>query len=169
MYIGWAAASLTGLGLPSFVFLIGDVINSFDAVNTTPESMLDKIKILAIAFSCVGLFIYIVSYIYFALLLMSSERIIKKTRTAYVEAILKQESAWFDVNNPSELNARIGKECITMQKALGEKMGTILLAFAMTLAGLTFAFIKGWSFSLAVLGSFPFIAFATAMMNKVLQ
>jgi ATP-binding cassette subfamily B (MDR/TAP) protein 1 len=85
-----------------------------------------------------------------------------------VQAILKQESAWFDVNNPAELSARISKECLAIQKALGEKMGVILLAFAMTLTGLTFAFVKGWSFTLVILGSFPFLITATALMNKVL-
>ena len=48
-------------------------------------------------------------------------------------------------------------------------MGMILLAFAMTVTGLTFAFVKGWSFSLAILGAFPFLILATTLMNKVMQ
>lgn len=36
LYIGWIAAFITGLGMPSFVFLMGDVMNSFDPHNTTP-------------------------------------------------------------------------------------------------------------------------------------
>lgn len=168
MYIGWAAACVTGLGLPSFVFLIGDVINSFNSNTTTPPQMLDKISRLSLIFTCVGVGIYIFSYLYYAFLLMSSERITKRTRTAYIEAILKQESAWFDVNNPSELSARVGKECLAIQRALGEKMGTIMFAFAMCVSGLSFAFIKGWSYSLVILGSFPFIALATTLLSKVL-
>jgi hypothetical protein len=45
---------------------------------------------------------------------MSSERIIRKTRTKYLEAVLRQDCAWFDKNNPSELSARIGKECMAI-------------------------------------------------------
>ena len=48
-------------------------------------------------------------------------------------------------------------------------MGTIILAFAMTISGLTFAFTKGWSFSLVLLGSFPFITICTAAVTKVMQ
>lgn len=48
-------------------------------------------------------------------------------------------------------------------------MGTIILAFSMTIAGLAFAFSKGWSFSLVVLASFPFIAVATSLVTKVMQ
>jgi ABC-type multidrug transport system fused ATPase/permease subunit len=55
-----------------------------------------------------------------------------------------------------------------MQKALGEKMGTIILAFSMTVAGLTFAFTKGWSFSLVLLVAFPFLGITTSLMAKVM-
>jgi hypothetical protein len=29
MWVGWSAALITGFGMPSFVFLIGDIIDSF--------------------------------------------------------------------------------------------------------------------------------------------
>jgi hypothetical protein len=41
MYLGWAAAALCGLGMPSFVFLMGDVLNSFDKNTTSGTSMMD--------------------------------------------------------------------------------------------------------------------------------
>lgn len=47
-------------------------------------------------------------------------------------------------------------------------MGSIILAFAMTVAGLTFAFTKGWSFSLVLLVAFPFLGVTTSLMAKVL-
>lgn len=48
-------------------------------------------------------------------------------------------------------------------------MGTIILAFSMTVAGLTFAFTKGWSFSLVLLVGFPFLGFTTSLMTKILS
>lgn len=48
-------------------------------------------------------------------------------------------------------------------------MSTIILALSMTLAGLTFAFSRGWSFSLVILASFPFLMISTSLMTKVLQ
>jgi hypothetical protein len=48
-------------------------------------------------------------------------------------------------------------------------MATIILAFSMTLAGLTFAFSKGWSFSLVILASFPVITIITTIMTKIVQ
>lgn len=48
-------------------------------------------------------------------------------------------------------------------------MGMIMMAFAMSLAGIVIAFIKGWSFSLVILAAFPFITIGTTLMNKVVQ
>lgn len=70
--------------------------------------------------------------------------------------------------NPSELSARISKETAAMQKALGEKMGTIILAYSMTFSGLVFAFTKGWSFSLVLFGAMPILGTTTAMMTKIM-
>lgn len=168
-WIGWISSMIAGLGMPSFVFLIGDVIDSFNIETTSPEDMLDTISLMSLIFTCVGFAVWITCYISYAFLLMFSERVARKTRIRYLEAIIRQESAWFDTTNPSEMSARLGKEILAIQKALGEKMGTIILALSMTFSGLTFAFSRGWSFSLVILAAFPFLAVSTSLVTKVMQ
>jgi len=168
MYTGWLAACVTGTGLPSFAFLIGDIIDSFGPA-TNVDDTVKTVSQMALIFTLVGLAVLFFSYIMYSFLLLFSERVIKRTRTKYLEAILKQDSSWFDTINPSELSARLSKECASMQKALGEKMGTIILAYSMTLAGLAFSLSKGWSYSLAVMAAFPFLMLSTAFMGKVIS
>ena len=168
MVIGWISSSIAGLGMPSFVFLIGNVIDSFDPSKNTPDEMLSTISLMSLIFLCVGIAIWIFSYINFSFLLMSSERTATKIRVAYLESLLKQNSAWYDTINPSELSARLGKETNAIQRAIGEKMSTIILAFSMTISGLAFAFSKGWSFSLVLLATFPFLTITTSLMTKVM-
>ena len=36
MYIGWFTSMVNGLGLPSFVFLIGNIIDSFNSYEKSP-------------------------------------------------------------------------------------------------------------------------------------
>jgi len=86
-----------------------------------------------------------------------------------LQGILKQEIAWFDTINPGELSARIGKEVFAIQRALGEKIGIILLAVGMTIAGFSFAFIKGWLFSLILIASFPPLVVMMAIITKVMM
>ncbi len=100
MYTGWACSCLSGLGMPSFVFLIGNILDSFNSYETPPDEMLDNIKRLSGIFTLIGVFLWITTYINFAFLYIFSERVAKKTRVKYLEAILKQESSWFDLTNP---------------------------------------------------------------------
>jgi hypothetical protein len=53
------------------------------------------------------------------------------------------------------LSSRLGKECQAIQRAIGEKIGTICQAFAMSTSGLFFAFFKGAYFSALLLCYFP--------------
>ena len=76
--------------------------------------MLDKISFIALIQVIIGAGIFLASYLYYSFLLIASEKTIRKTRTAYIQAILRQETAWFDVNNPAELSARIGKETLAI-------------------------------------------------------
>ena len=121
MTFGYVFAITTGLGLPSFTFLFGDIVVNF----TDPtKSIADSINPLALQLTIIGGVMMATSYIYFVFLVIMAERIGKKTRVAYLNAILKQEVSWFETEaNTTELSARLSKECQAIQTALGEKMG----------------------------------------------
>ena len=95
--------------MPSFVFLIGDVIDSFSP-STKPEDTVATISKMSLIFTLVGFAVWLFSYFLYSFLLLFSERVVKKIRVKYLESILKQDSAWFDTINPSELSARLAKE-----------------------------------------------------------
>ncbi len=80
---------IAGLGMPSFVFLIGDVIDSFNVEISSDEEMLEIISLMSLIFVVIGIAVWITSYISYSFLLMFSERIAKKTRIKYLEAIMK--------------------------------------------------------------------------------
>jgi len=88
MYVGWAAAAITGCGMPSFVFLIGYVIDSFSP-NTKPADTMKTINLMSLIFTCVGVAIWFSSYIMYSFLLLLSERVVRRTRTRYLESILR--------------------------------------------------------------------------------
>jgi hypothetical protein len=109
MWIGWGSASVTGFGMPSFVFLIGDIIDSFKPT-TKVEDTIEIVSRMSLIFTLVGFAVWFFSYLMYSCLLLFSDRVTRKIRTKYLEAILKQESSWFDTINPSELSARLSKE-----------------------------------------------------------
>jgi hypothetical protein len=86
--IGFTSAICCGLGLPSFVFLFGDIADNFTG-NAPPENILNSIKRVSKLLTIIGLAVWLCSYIYFTFLIMASERIGQKTKIRYLESILK--------------------------------------------------------------------------------
>lgn len=85
--IGLISSSLCGLGLPSIVFLFGDIADSF--LLRKPDLILDAISFTAATLSIIGVAVGICGYIFFTSLMIASERIGMRTRVAYLEAILR--------------------------------------------------------------------------------
>lgn len=87
----------------------------------------------------------------------------------YFRQILKQESAWFDTNQYQELPSRMNQEVLSIQKAIGEKMGTVLFCISLCVSGLTFGFTRGWALAFLVLLVSPFLVIGTDISTKALQ
>lgn len=110
MVFGYILAILAGAGLPSFVFLIGYILDSFNP-NESQGDQYDTISFMCLLFVIIGLAIWILSFGYYTMFIIYSESVAKKVRLSYLKAILEQESAWYDLTNPNELSSRLGKEC----------------------------------------------------------
>ena len=81
--------------------------------------------------------------------------------------MLSQDGAWFDMNNFNEIPAKLNNEVLLIQKALGEKFGTIVFCFAILISGLAVGFIKGWNLALAIMAFAPLIAIGTHLTTEM--
>ena len=86
MSFGYFFAVVTGLGVPSFTFLFGDIVVNFTDPST---SIVDAINPLCMQLLIIGGVMFASSYFYFVFLVIMAERITKKTRVAYLRSILK--------------------------------------------------------------------------------
>lgn len=85
--LGCILSALSGAGLPSFVFIIGYIIDSFNPT-TPPDEMMDMIELMAIIFVVIGAGLWIVTFCYYSFFIQFSERVSKKIKIAYLRAIL---------------------------------------------------------------------------------
>ena len=148
MYIGWVFAFVTGIGLPLFAQFMATIFNSFGP-EIKPDEMLKQVQNMFIIMVVVGLAIGVCGTVYWLILLRFSNIIARRTKESYLEAILKQETGWFESFNYSELSSRITKETVNINKAIGEKVGLVIFAVGMTMCGLAIGIINGWSLALA--------------------
>ena len=86
--MGLISACISGLGLPSFVFLEGNVINSFDPSVSRDEALKNMLEILYIYIG-IGSGVWILSYLFYSKLIIFSERVAKTTRREYLRSVLK--------------------------------------------------------------------------------
>ena len=113
LWTGWFFAAITGMILPSFFWMIGDV---FDSFNPSKEPSQTLEEILTIFYIIVGLCITITitATVYFSCLAKASSMIAARIKQHYLAAILRQESGWFDMINYTELSLRLSKECLAI-------------------------------------------------------
>ena len=85
--VGLLAAICCGAGLPSFVFLFGDITDSFEGGQST-ASILEAVTGVAKSLTWIGLGVWVTAYTFFTMMIVASERIGQKTRVAYLKAVL---------------------------------------------------------------------------------
>jgi ATP-binding cassette, subfamily B (MDR/TAP), member 1 len=156
MYVGWVFAFLTGIGLPLFANFLSRIFNSFSA-GVSPTQMLHRIQIVFFVMIGVGAAIGLCGFIYWSILLKFSNIVARRTKETYLGAILKQETGWFDSFNYNELTARITKETMQINKAIGEKVGLIIFSIGMTMSGFVIGVVNGWSLALVMVAIGPLI------------
>ena len=84
----------------------------------------------------------------------------------YFKAALRKDSKWFDAHNPNELSTKIGKECLLIQRGIGEKIGDLYGTCFLFVLGYFCAFFIGWEFTLILLGAIPVVMVAGIIMAK---
>jgi ABC transporter transmembrane region len=85
MSLGYFFSIASGLGLPSFAYLLGDVMINFTDPNV---DLVVGIRPVIFRFIGVGCAMFVTGYFYYIFLAIMAERIGKKTRVAYLKAIL---------------------------------------------------------------------------------
>ena len=140
-----------------------------DSFGPTSTDIIGSISIICLAMALIGSGMWLVCYIYVASLVTMAENVTRRTRVAYLRSVLNQEIAWFDENNATELPAKIVRELSMINKALGDKMASILMSLAMSFSGLAFAFTRGWWMALILLFGFPALMVSTLLIGESMK
>lgn len=98
MVIGSLAAVFTGFLMPGLAILIGLITGTFDPDNS-PDEIYNQMSILAGVIVLIGVVTWITSYIYYGFWQHLAENVSFDLRSRYLRAVLRQEVAYFEINN----------------------------------------------------------------------
>jgi ATP-binding cassette subfamily B (MDR/TAP) protein 1 len=107
----------------------------------------------------------IVTYGYMVTWIRTSEVVAKRIRERYLQAILRQDVAFFDNIGAGEVATRIQTDTHLVQMGICEKVPMVVMFLSSFVTGFVLAFIRSWKLALACSSIFPFIVITGGVMN----
>lgn len=161
--IGVFCAALLGVALPMSSILIGQAIDAFVPLN---RSEVNRISLYYIFLAVV---MAVTTYGSNAFFERSAERQMRRFRVACLNAMLRQDLAWYDLNDGKvgNLTARLASDVQQIQEGIGEKLAQVIQFSIQFLAGYGIGLYKGWNLTLGMMTVFPLVvASLTFVMKK---
>lgn len=118
-----------------------DDLNSSACIDEPPASLEDMVrrKVIIVALFAVANFATI--YVYMGCWTLFGERIVRRLRTRYLTALLRQEAAYFDTLPAGEVAARLDSDLHTIQQGVSEKVGIYIASVSNFLTAYAVAFV----------------------------
>ncbi|XP_043481652.1 multidrug resistance protein homolog 49-like isoform X1 [Leptopilina heterotoma] len=139
--------------------------------NATYEERMDALYDDSVAFgvSCAALscFQFVFAIFTVDLLNIAASRQIARLRKMFLQAVLRQDMAWYDTNTSTNFASRITEDLDKMKDGIGEKLGIFTYLMVSFISSIIISFIYGWKLTLVVLSCAPVIVIATAIVAKV--
>ncbi|KAL1953812.1 hypothetical protein VTO42DRAFT_2139 [Malbranchea cinnamomea] len=155
---GALAAIAAGAALPLMTLVFGqfvDEFNAYGAGEASPEHFRSAIAKNALWFVYLFVGKFCVMYIHTTAFNITAIRSVRRLRLEYVQAILRQDMAYFDTYTPGSVATRISNNANLIQTGLSEKVGTCIQGFAMLIASFIIAFVRSWRLTLPVATTVP--------------
>lgn len=105
-------------------------------------------------------FIYMYTWVY------TAEINAKRIRERYLQAILRQDIAFFDNVGAGEVATRIQTDTHLVQRSISEKVALVVSFLGAFFCGFILAYIRSWRLALALSSLLPVIAITGGIMNK---
>lgn len=167
MVVGAVGAVANGMADPLVTVLFGDVINSFG--ESTTQSIVRSVNKVVLKFIYLGIGASVVSFLQVSCWTMAGERQSARIRSLYLNAVLRQDIAFFDTElTTGQAVSRMSSDTLVVQDALGEKAGKVLQLASSFFGGFIIAFTRGWLLTLVMLSSLPLVAIAGAVSAQFL-
>ncbi|KAF2138331.1 uncharacterized protein K452DRAFT_321290 [Aplosporella prunicola CBS 121167] len=144
LFAGIIGAICSGFPFPFLGILFGklvDDINSSACAEGPPANLESMVRKKVIAVTCVAVANFSLIYLYMGCWTLFGERLVRRLRTRYLSALLRQEAAFFDGLPAGEVASRLDTDLQTIQAGVSEKVGIYLASLSYFLAAYVVAFI----------------------------
>uniref|UniRef100_A0A182FDS3 ABC-type xenobiotic transporter n=1 Tax=Anopheles albimanus TaxID=7167 RepID=A0A182FDS3_ANOAL len=193
--VGILLASMASLGLPYGVILYGEfttllvdrtigigkstdtaILSIFGGgrvlINATEEensaAILEDAKAFGLGVVAVTILQFIFATLSVDCINRSAQRQISRIRHLFLQAVLRQDMTWYDLNSDDSFAVRItDSDLDKLKEGIGEKLSIFTYLVMSFVISVIFSFFYGWKLTLVILSCAPIIILATAFVAKM--
>ncbi|KAI3920894.1 hypothetical protein MKW98_015882 [Papaver atlanticum] len=155
MFMGTISSMGSGIGMPILMVLVGQYIDAFGT--SDPSTIVPYVLKITLKGVYLGIGVGLATFIP------------RRMRIAYLEAVLKQDIAFFDMETTGEIIGSLNGDTVLIHDATGDKVGKFIQLFSTFVTSYAIAFTKGWLLSLLVLSCIPPLAITGVFMSKYIS
>ncbi|XP_048564125.1 ABC transporter B family member 9-like isoform X2 [Triticum urartu] len=164
MAVGTVAAMVNGMGDPLMTVVFAAVIDCFGA----GDNVLQRVSKVVMYYIYLGIGTALASFLQVSCWTMTGERQSIRIRSLYLEAVLKQDVSFFDVEmTTGEAISRMSADTVLVQDALGEKVGKYAQLLTTFVGCFIIGFVRGWMLALVMLACIPPNILSFAIMSRL--
>ncbi|XP_015059914.1 ABC transporter B family member 11-like [Solanum pennellii] len=168
MIIGSIAAVGSGISFSMMAVLFGEIVDSF-GMTLDNDKVVGEVSKVSLKFIYLALGSGLATFAQVTCWTVTGERQAARIRCLYLKTILRQDIGFFDQEtNTGVIIERLSSDTLTIQDAIGEKVGKFIQILATFLGGLVIAFIKGWRLALVLSSSIPPLVLSSAVLTILL-
>lgn len=156
--IGLSAAIASGAALPSMTLVFGSSVNEFNSFGSGEQSSSALYRALTHnALWFVYLFIgrYVLVYVHSSCFGVSGIRATRAFRQQFIKSVIRQDIAYIDSCSLGGITTSISANVDTVENGITEKIGSLIQAISMLVAGFVVAFTQQWKLTLVTATTLP--------------
>uniref|UniRef100_A0A182J704 ABC-type xenobiotic transporter n=1 Tax=Anopheles atroparvus TaxID=41427 RepID=A0A182J704_ANOAO len=192
--LGILLASMASLGLPYGVILYGEfttllvdrtigigkstdtailsifgggkvLVNASSAENSA--AIMEDAKAFGLGVVAVTVLQFIFATLSVDIINRSAHKQISRIRQLFLQAVLRQDMTWYDLNSDDSFAVRITDDLDKLKEGIGEKLSIFTYLVMSFVISVIFSFFYGWKLTLVILSCAPIIILATAFVAKM--
>ncbi|KAF9477698.1 multidrug resistance protein 1 [Pholiota conissans] len=177
--IGLVAAAAAGAAQPLMSLLFGNLTQAFIQfgadvsqgrdVTQSAQKFKDASAKDAMYIFIIGIGMGISTWAFMAIWTYTGEVNAKRLRERYLQAILRQDIAYFDNVGAGEVATRIQSDTHLVQQGTSEKVAMAVEQFSSFVTGFVVAYIRSWRLALALTSILPCIVLTGAIMSTLMS
>ncbi|KAF8833816.1 hypothetical protein BDN67DRAFT_985772, partial [Paxillus ammoniavirescens] len=190
--VGLVAAGAAGASQPLMTLLFGNLTQDFvlfataelkhvqetqsgdaaatavarQALDAAAAALRHNAAVSASYLVCIGIGMFLCTYIFMYIWVYTGEANSKRIREKYLQAVLRQDIAYFDNASAGEVATRIQTDTHLVQQGMSEKVALAINFIGAFVTGFVLAYVRCWRLALAMSSILPGMGIAGTIINK---